>query len=50
MEFKKLKLKIFIPESHLSDLRVALQSVDAGHIGNYDACLAYRKVTGVFRL
>ena len=30
------KLEIFIPEANLPDLRKALQSVDAGHIGNYD--------------
>lgn len=49
MEFKELKFEIFIPESHLSDLRAALQSVNAGRIGNYDSCLAYSKVTGSFR-
>ena len=31
------------------DLWETLQSVDAGHIGNYDSCLAYSKVTGSFR-
>ena len=39
----------FIPESHLSVLRSALQSVGAGHFGNYDSCLAYSKVTGSWR-
>ena len=33
-----VKLEIFIPETHFSQLRSALQAVDAGHIGNYDSC------------
>ena len=44
-----VKLEIFIPETHLSQLRQALRSVDAGHIGNYDSCLAYSRVTGSWR-
>lgn len=43
------KLEIFIPESHFEKLRNALQSVDAGHIGNYDCCLSYSKVYGTWR-
>ena len=43
------KLEIFIPESHFPQLRSALQSVDAGHIGNYDCCLSYSKVIGTWR-
>lgn len=42
------KLEIFIPETHFSKLRDALQSVDAGHIGNYDCCLSYSKVIGMW--
>lgn len=49
MKFKELKLEIFVPESHLSGLRSALQSVGAGRIGNYDSCLAYSRVTGSWR-
>lgn len=45
----KCKLEIFIPETHLSALQQALQAVDAGHIGNYDSCLSYSKVTGIWR-
>ena len=39
--FTCCKLEIFIPESHLRALQGALQSVDAGHIGNYDSCMSY---------
>ena len=46
---KCYKLEIFIPETHFDALRDALQSVDAGHIGNYDCCLSYSKVTGTWR-
>lgn len=34
-----LKLEIFVPESHLQALRKALQSSEAGHIGNYETSL-----------
>jgi len=43
------KLEIFLPESHFKVLQKALQEVDAGHIGNYDSCLAYSRVTGTWR-
>lgn len=48
-KFTCCKLEIFIPESHLSALRKALQSVDAGHIGNYDSCMSYSPVTSCWR-
>jgi len=48
-DFAYCKLEIFIPESHLEELRQALRSVDAGHIGNYDCCLSYSPVTGCWR-
>ena len=44
-----LKLEIFIPETHFRALQKALQDVDAGHIGNYDSCLSYSRVTGTWR-
>ena len=47
--FAYCKLEIFIPETHLEPLREALLSVDAGHIGRYDGCLSYSRVTGCWR-
>ena len=44
-----LKLEIYIPESHFTALQKALQSADAGHIGNYDCCLSYSRVRGTWR-
>lgn len=49
MEFPYCKLEIFIPETHLEPLRKALQESDAGHIGRYDSCLSYSRVTGCWR-
>lgn len=49
MDFDLYKLEIFIPESHFRALQKALQEADAGHIGNYDSCLSYSKVTGAWR-
>lgn len=48
-DFRCCKMEIFIPATHLAALQKALQSVDAGHIGNYDSCLSYSKVTGCWR-
>ena len=49
MTVKYCKLEIFIPKSHLEVLQKALQSVDAGHIGNYDCCLSVSEVMGYWR-
>lgn len=49
MEFKYLKLEIYIPETHLKTLQTALQKADAGHIGNYDSCMSVSRVTGMWR-
>ena len=47
--FRYAKLEIFIPETHFTKLRETLQKVDAGHIGRYDCCLSYSRVTGTWR-
>ena len=49
MENHLVKLETYIPETHLPALRKALQEADAGHIGNYDSCLAFSHVTGTWR-
>lgn len=49
MRFDFFKLEIFIPETHFRQLQTVLQSVDAGHIGNYDCCLSYSHVMGTWR-
>lgn len=48
-DFAYCKLEIFIPESHFVALQQALQAADAGHIGKYDCCLSYSRVTGCWR-
>ncbi|MEL7623117.1 MAG: cytochrome C biogenesis protein [Clostridiales bacterium] len=48
-EFRYCKIEIFIPETHLAVLQEALRRADAGHIGNYDSCLSYSRVTGCWR-
>ena len=49
MEFSYFKLEIFIPETHFRTLQRALQAAGAGHIGKYDSCLSYSRVTGTWR-
>lgn len=48
-DFRYCKLEIFVPRSHFTAVQAALQSADAGHIGNYDSCLSYSEVTGCWR-
>ncbi len=48
MQFKYIKLEIYIPESHFKKLQKILLDVDAGHIGNYKGCLSFSKVTGTW--
>ena len=48
-DFACCKLEIFIPEDCLGPLQAALQGVDAGHIGRYDCCLSYSRVTSCWR-
>jgi hypothetical protein len=49
MEFRYAKVEVFVPASHLEEVKQALWSADAGHIGNYDHCLSYHPVTGCWR-
>ena len=49
MEFEYCKMEIFVPRTHLEQVRAALQSADAGHIGDYDSCLSYSGTTGCWR-
>ena len=49
MKFNRIKLEIYIPETHLKELQGALLKVDAGHIGNYEGCLSYYRVSGTWR-
>ena len=49
MDFRYFKIEVFIPETHFRPLQRALQEVGAGHIGRYDSCLSYSRVTGTWR-
>lgn len=46
---KFCKLEIFIPKTYFTQLLLTLQKVGAGHIGNYDSCLSYSEVIGMWR-
>lgn len=43
------KLVTYVPHAHLNDVREALFSAGAGHIGNYDKCSYNLEGTGTFR-
>ena len=47
--FQVLQIGNLYSETHISQLQKALQSVDAGHIGNYDSCMSCSKVTSYWR-
>lgn len=46
MEYDRVKIETYLPETHLQALQEALVSVDAGHVGNYDSCMSVSHVTG----
>jgi hypothetical protein len=43
------KLVVFVPESHLGDVKQAMFAVGAGRIGNYDCCSWQTLGEGQFR-
>jgi hypothetical protein len=49
MDFKAVKLEIFIPETYIEALRDALHEVGVGRIGRYDHCLSVTQVSGYWR-
>ncbi|MGC8865056.1 MAG: Nif3-like dinuclear metal center hexameric protein [Bacteroidales bacterium] len=49
MQNRLYKLVTFCPVSHADQVRAALFSAGAGHIGNYDSCSFNTKGTGTFR-
>ena len=49
MMSKLYKLEIFVPETHFEAVCNALWAVDAGHIGSYDRCLSWSRVTSCWR-
>lgn len=48
-DFTDVKLEIFVPESHVVQVRDALVEIGVGVIGNYDHCFAISQVQGSFR-
>ena len=44
-----VKLEIFVPVSHLEELREALRKAGAGSMGHYDSAMSYSPVKGCWR-
>lgn len=49
MTMTKYKLIIFVPQSHLENVRIAVCNAGAGHIGKYDNCTFMTPGIGTFR-
>ncbi|MEK7672761.1 MAG: hypothetical protein AAB373_02665 [Patescibacteria group bacterium] len=49
MEFKYVKITVFVPPSHGDAVRKALAEAGCGHIGDYDYCSFTAKGIGRFR-
>lgn len=49
MESNLSLLVVYVPASHADEIRTALASAHAGHIGNYDSCSFSTTGTGRFR-
>lgn len=43
------KIAVFVPASHLEEVRDAMSGAGAGHIGNYSECTFSQRGTGTFR-
>lgn len=49
MDYKFVKIAVFVPSTHGEAIRKALAEAGAGHIGNYDYCSFTSKGIGRFR-
>lgn len=49
MEFKFIKIVVFVPSTHADKVSDALAEAGAGHVGNYDCCSFSTKGIGSFR-
>jgi len=49
MEFKEVKIEVYIPEEYIIKLRDELNNVNACRIGNYDNVLSITRVRGYWR-
>lgn len=49
MEFKEVKIEIYVPEEHTRKLREELNKVNAGKVGNYDNVASLTNVRGYWR-
>lgn len=49
MNFKKVKIEIFIPEEQTNKLREALNNIGALGVGNYDNVMSITKIKGYWR-
>lgn len=49
MDFKLVKIVVFVPVDHADNVREVLGASGAGHIGNYDCCSFSSRGTGRFR-
>lgn len=49
MEFKYVKIVVYVPQSHCDAVRKVLAEKGAGKIGNYDSCSFTVNGTGRFR-
>ncbi|MBW5398110.1 cytochrome C biogenesis protein [Brachyspira pilosicoli] len=49
MDFKKVKIEVYIPEEYRDKLRGALNNIGVLGVGNYDNVMSVTKVTGYWR-
>lgn len=49
MDYKFVKIAVFVPSTHADQIRQVLSEAGAGHIGNYDSCSFSTKGIGRYR-
>ncbi len=49
MEYREVKIEVYIPIGFVEELRNGLNSIGACHIGKYDNCISVIQVSGYWR-
>lgn len=49
MDITHVKIEVYVPETHIDQVKDAMFAADAGHVGSYDGVFALYKVEGGWR-
>ena len=49
MQFEMFKVEVYVPYNFTDKIREVLNEIGIGKVGNYDNCVCFTKVRGMFR-